>query len=157
MLDRIFFWLLGLTPLAILLHFWHASMVLVFFVAALAIIPLAKFLGEATEELAGHSGPAVGGLLNATFGNATELIIAVFALNAGLIEVVKASLTGSIIGNLLLVLGMSILVGGLRHKRQTFNRAGTMASASMLLLAAIALAIPPSWLVPATMPMPPAA
>lgn len=113
-----------------------------FFVAALAIIPLAKFLGEATEELAGHSGPAVGGLLNATFGNATELIIAVFALNAGLIEVVKASLTGSIIGNLLLVLGMSILVGGLRHKRQTFNRAGTMASASMMLLAAIALAIP---------------
>lgn len=131
-----------MAPAAIAAHYADASPILVFFIAALAIIPLAKFLGEATEELATHSGPAVGGILNATFGNATELIIAILALRAGLIEVVKASLTGSIIGNLLLVLGMSMLVGGLKHRKQTFNRTGTMASATMLFLAAIALVIP---------------
>jgi Ca2+:H+ antiporter len=122
MLDRVFLWLLLLTPAAIAAYFLDSSPLLTFFIAALAIIPLAKFLGEATEELASHSGPAVGGLLNATFGN--------------------ASLTGSIIGNLLLVLGMSMLVGGLKHRKQTFNRTGTMASATMLFLAAIALLIP---------------
>ncbi|MDB5160874.1 MAG: putative H+/Ca2+ exchanging protein [Candidatus Saccharibacteria bacterium] len=141
-MDKVFFWLLSLTPIAIAAHFLHLSELAVFFIAALAIIPLAKFLGEATEELASRSGPAFGGLLNATFGNATEIIIAIFALRAGLIEVVKASLTGSIIGNLLLVLGTAIMVGGVRHKKQVFNRTGTMASASMLLLAAIALTIP---------------
>lgn len=134
--------MLLMVPVAVGAHFVHFSPIVIFFIAALAIIPLAKFLGEATEELASHSGPAFGGLLNATFGNATELIIAGLALNAGLIEVVKASLTGSIIGNLLLVLGMSILVGGLKHKKQVFNKTGTMASASMLFLAAIALTIP---------------
>src|SRR5436853_430808 len=141
-MNRIFLWLLALTPAALAANFLDLSPIFIFFISAVAIIPLAKFLGEATEELSSHSGPAFGGLLNATFGNATELIIAIFALKAGLIEVVKASLTGSIIGNLLLVLGMSILVGGLRHKKQQFNRAGTMASASMLFLAAIALTIP---------------
>jgi Ca2+:H+ antiporter len=141
-LDKLFLWLLALTPAAVVAHFMDASPIVVFFIAALAIVPLAKFLGEATEELSSHSGPAVGGILNATFGNATELIIAILALRAGLIEVVKASLTGSIVGNLLLVLGMSMLVGGLKHRKQTFNRTGTMASATMLFLAAIALAIP---------------
>jgi Ca2+:H+ antiporter len=141
-LDKLFLWLLVLTPATIAAHYLDASPILVFFVAALAIVPLAKFLGEATEELATHSGPAVGGILNATFGNATELIIAIMALRAGLTEVVKASLTGSIIGNLLLVLGMSMLVGGFKHRKQTFNRTGSMASATMLFLAAIALAIP---------------
>ncbi len=142
MLDRFFLYLLILTPVTVAAHFLGASPLVTFFLAAGAIIPLAKFLGEATEELSSHSGPAVGGLLNATFGNATELIIAIFALNAGLIEVVKASLTGSIIGNLLLVLGMSMLVGGLKHKKQQFNRTGTLASATMLFLAVIALVVP---------------
>jgi Ca2+:H+ antiporter len=142
MLNKIFLYLLALTPLAVLADLAHFSSIVIFIIAALAIIPLAKFLGEATEELASHSGPAAGGLLNATFGNATELIIAGLALNEGLIGVVKASLAGSIIGNLLLVLGMSMLAGGLKHKKQTFNKTGTMASASMLFLAAIALTIP---------------
>jgi Ca2+:H+ antiporter len=142
MFDKFFLWLLLLTPIALISHLLDLSTVLTFTIAALAIIPLAKFLGEATEELASRLGPASGGLLNATFGNATEIIIAIVALNAGLIEVVKASITGSIVGNLLLVLGMSILIGGLKHKKQTFNRVGTMASASMLFLAVIALTIP---------------
>lgn len=142
MLDKIFAWLLILVPLALAGHFLQLSPILIFALAALAIIPLAKFLGEATEELASHSGPAFGGLLNVTFGNATELIIGIFALRAGLIEVVKASITGSIVGNLLLVLGMSIFVGGLRHRRQQFNRTAALASASTLLMAVIALLIP---------------
>ena len=142
MVNKIFAWSLGLVPISLAAHFLGSSEILVFFLAALAIIPLAKFLGDATEELASHSGAALGGLLNATFGNATELIIAFFALKAGLIEVVKASITGSIIGNLLFVLGMSIFIGGLRHKKQSFNQTAAMANASMLILAVIALVIP---------------
>ena len=149
-MDRFFSWLLVLVPVALISHFLETSQILVFFLAAAAIIPLAKFLGEATEELASRSGPALGGLLNATFGNATELIIAFFALKAGLIEVVKASITGSIIGNLLLVLGMSILVGGLRYKKQSFNQTAAMASASMLFLAVIALVVPTIFLLSST-------
>ncbi|HVN91413.1 MAG TPA: calcium/proton exchanger [Candidatus Binataceae bacterium] len=122
--------LLGFSPTAL------------FFLSALAIIPLAKFIGDATEELAARTGPALGGLLNATFGNATELLIGVFAIRAGLIEVVKASLTGSIVGNLLLVLGTAMFAGGTRHKTQTFNRVAAHANASTLLLAIIALVIP---------------
>ena len=113
-----------------------------FFISAIAIIPLAKFIGEATEELSIHTGPALGGFLNATFGNATELIIGVFAIKAGLIEVVKASITGSIIGNLLLVLGMAIFFGGVKFKKQEVNKTAALASAATLLLAAIALIIP---------------
>jgi Ca2+:H+ antiporter len=142
MLNKVFVGLLVVAPLALVANFADTSPVLVFCLSALAIVPLAKFLGEATEELASHSGPALGGLLNATFGNATELIIAIFALNAGLIEVVKASITGSIVGNLLLVLGMSILIGGWRHKKQQFNKTAALASASTLFLAVIALVIP---------------
>lgn len=142
MLNKVFGWLLLLTPAAIAAHFSGVSTLLVFFLAALAIIPLAKYLGQATEELASHSGPALGGLLNATFGNATELIIGLFALNAGLIEVVKASIAGSIIGNLLLVTGMSIFVGGLKYHKQKFNKTAALASGSTLFLAAIALIIP---------------
>jgi Ca2+:H+ antiporter len=121
---------LGLSPL------------LVFFISALAIVPLAKFIGEATDELAIYTGPALGGFLSATFGNATELIIGIFALQAGLIEVVRASITGSIVGNLLLVLGMAIFFGGLKYKKMEFNRTAAMASSGTLLLAAIALIIP---------------
>jgi Ca2+:H+ antiporter len=115
---------------------------LVFFLAALAIIPLAKYIGEATEELTVYTGPALGGLLNATFGNATELLIGVFAISSGLVEVVKASITGSIIGNLLLVTGTAIFAGGWKNKKQIFNKTGALATSSSLLLAAIALIMP---------------
>ncbi|HEX5448088.1 MAG TPA: calcium/proton exchanger [Candidatus Saccharimonadales bacterium] len=142
MIDKIFSWLILATPAAILVHEFDMPALSVFILSAVAIVPLAKFLGEATEELATHSGPAVGGLLNTTFGNATELIIGIFALRAGLLEVVRASVTGSIMGNLLLVLGMAIFIGGLKHKRQTFNRTPALAGSSMLVLAVIALVIP---------------
>jgi Ca2+:H+ antiporter len=108
----------------------------------LAIVPLAKWMGTATEELSVRTGPGIGGLLNASFGNATELIIALFALHAGLIDVVKASITGSIIGNILFVLGLALLMGGLRRERQRFNQTAAGISASQLMLSVIALVIP---------------
>lgn len=141
-LDKIFIGLLIFVPVTIAAEYLHVSSSIIFFLAALAIIPLAKYIGEATEELAVYTGSAMGGLLNATFGNATELLIGIFAIKAGLVEVVKASITGSIIGNLLLVLGTAMLVGGWHHKKQEFNRTGAMASSSTLLLAAIALIMP---------------
>lgn len=113
-----------------------------FFLSALAIIPLAGLMGEATEEISFYAGPRIGGFLNATFGNATELIIAFFALKAGLFDVVKASIVGSVIGNILLVLGASMLVGGLKYKTQRFNQQATEVSSSMLLFAVIGLIIP---------------
>src|SRR2546430_7874291 len=116
--------------------------VVVFAVAGIAIVPLAWFLGLATEELGKHAGPGVGGLLNATFGNATELIIAVFALSRGLTEVVKASLTGSIVGNLLLVLGLSMLAGGVKYKTQHFSREASGIQITMLVVAVIGLVMP---------------
>ncbi len=141
-MDKIFPALLVFAPIAVIAHFAGAAGATVFFLCAIAIVPLAKFIGEATEELAGRTNSAVGGLLNATFGNATELIIGIFALRAGLGEVVKASITGSIIGNLLLVLGMAMFAGGLGRKKQKFNLTGVHASASTLLLASIALILP---------------
>lgn len=134
--------LLIFTPLAAAAAWYHVSPVYVFILSALAIIPFAKFIGDATEELALRTTPAAGGLLNATFGNATELIIGILALRAGLIEVVKASITGSILGNLLLVLGMAMLVGGWKREHQEFNATAAKASCSMLILATIALVIP---------------
>src|SRR2546428_866160 len=116
--------------------------VIVFAFAGLAIVPLAWYLGLATEELGKHAGPGVGGLLNATFGNATELIIAVFALSRGLTEVVKASLTGSIVGNLLLVLGLSMLAGGVKYKTQHFSREASGIQITMLVVAVIGLVMP---------------
>src|SRR5437870_1511153 len=116
--------------------------VVVFAVAGIAIVPLAWFLGLATEELGKHAGPGVGGLLNATFGNATELIIAVFALGSGLTEVVKASLTGSIVGNLLLVLVLSMLAGGAKYKTQHFSREASGIQITMLVVAVIGLVMP---------------
>src|SRR5256886_9794687 len=109
-------------PVAVVLELMHASAVLVFFASALGVIPTAALMGRATEELAARSGPGIGGLLNVTFGNAPELIIAFFALIEGLQEVVKASLVGSVISNLLLVLGASMFVGGLGREAQYFNR-----------------------------------
>jgi Ca2+:H+ antiporter len=122
-----------------------ASPVAIFFVAAIGIIPTAALMGRATEELAARSGPGIGGLLNVTFGNAPELIIALFALGKGLHEVVKASLIGSILGNILLVLGAATLVGGLRvdkRGRQSFSRTAASAQSAMLLLAAAAMVMP---------------
>ena len=119
-----------------------ASPVLVFIFSALGLIPLADLIGEATEGLALYTGPRVGGLLNATLGNAAELIITLFAIRAGLLELVKASITGSILGNLLLVLGLSLLLGGLRNGLQRFDRRQAGQNATMLILAVIALAIP---------------
>ena len=129
-------------PIAIALEVAHASAALIFTTSALGVIPTAALMGKATEELAARSGPGVGGLLNVTFGNAPELIIALFALHEGLQEVVKASLVGSILGNILLVMGASMLVGGLRHPRQVFDRTAAGVQALMLLLAAGALAMP---------------
>lgn len=113
-----------------------------FVVCCLGLIPLAGYLGEATEELAVHTGPKVGGLLNATLGNAAELIISIVALSQGKIELVKASITGSILGNLLLILGLALLLGGLRHGIQHFDRQAAGVSASMMTLAVIGLVIP---------------
>jgi Ca2+:H+ antiporter len=129
-------------PIAVALELAHASSVLVFSAAALAVIPTAALMGRATEEIAEQTGPGVGGLLNVTFGNAPELIIAFFALREGLHEVVKASIVGSIIGNVLLVLGAAMLVGGWNRDTQTFNRTAANAQSAMLLLALAALILP---------------
>jgi Ca2+:H+ antiporter len=129
-------------PIAIVLEVAHASAVVIFFASALGVIPTAALMGRATEELAVRSGPGIGGLLNVTFGNAPELIIALFALGAGLHEVVKASIIGSIMGNTLLVLGASMFVGGWGRDRQRFDRTAASAQSSMLLLAAAALVMP---------------
>jgi Ca2+:H+ antiporter len=134
--------LLIFIPISIAGHFLSWSEPIVFITAALAIVPLAAWMGTATEEIAVVMGPALGGLLNATFGNATELIIALVALNAGLMDVVKASITGSIIGNLLLVMGFSMLLGGLKYKEQTFQPIVARVNASSMNLAVIALLLP---------------
>jgi len=134
--------LLVFVPLAILGELLHWNPLLVFVVSALGVVPLAGLLGEATEHLVVHTGPRVGGLLNATLGNAAELIITIFALRAGLFDLVKASITGSIIGNMLLILGFSLVIGGLKHGRQHFNRSLAGVNATQLLLATAALAIP---------------
>jgi Ca2+:H+ antiporter len=136
-------WLLVFVPVAIALEFLAPERYLLVFAAScLGIVPLAGWLGQATEQLAERLGEGVGGLLNATFGNAAELIIALAALRAGLHDVVKASIAGSIVGNILLVLGAAMLAGGLRHREQQFNPAGARSQATMLTLAAIALVLP---------------
>ncbi len=134
--------LLAGVPLAIIGSFLHWSPLLLFWLAAIGVIPLAGLMGEATEELAAYAGPRVGGLLNATLGNAAELIITIFAIREGLLELVKASITGSILGNILLVTGASLLLGGLRHGRQQFDRSHAGVNATMMILAIVALAIP---------------
>jgi Ca2+:H+ antiporter len=129
-------------PIAIVLDVAGASPALIFFSSALGVIPTAALMGRATEELAARSGPGIGGLLNVTFGNAPELIIALFALGQGLHEVVKASLVGSILGNILLVLGAAMFFGGLGRDRQFFGRTAASAQSAMLLLAAAAMVMP---------------
>ena len=135
--------LLVFLPVALLLEYVvHARALWVFLASSAAIIPLAALMGRATEQLADRLGEGVGGLLNATFGNAAELIIAIVALRAGLVDLVKASITGSIIGNLLLVFGASALWGGVKFQRQQFNRTAAGLSTTLLVLSAVALFIP---------------
>jgi Ca2+:H+ antiporter len=148
MLSRLFAprnllnWLLVFVPISIALEIAHATPTAIFITSAIAIIPLAGWMGRATEHLAERFGEGIGGLLNATFGNAAELIIALMALQKGYLDVVKASITGSIIGNVLLVLGASALAGGLKYKKQVFNAtAGSMGS-TLLALSGVALVMP---------------
>jgi Ca2+:H+ antiporter len=141
-LHRLPLLLLAFVPLAALAEALHWGPLPVFACAGIAIIPLAGLMGEATENVASRLGAGVGGLLNATFGNAAELILAFVALRNGLHDVVKASLTGSIIGNSLLVLGLSLVVGGLGRERQTFDRSAAAVGSTLLALAAIGLVVP---------------
>src|SRR5678815_4013936 len=137
-------WLLVFLPVSFLLEYVPAlhNGTALFICSGLAIIPLAGIMGRATEHLAEHLGQGIGGLLNATFGNAAELIIALFALSKGLVSVVKASITGSIIGNILLVLGISMAAGGVKFSTQKFNKTAVRTSTTCLLVAAIALFTP---------------
>jgi Ca2+:H+ antiporter len=136
------YYLLAAIPLAVIGNALGWTPVLIFGIACAALIPLAGLIGEATEALAAVTGPKIGGLLNATLGNAAELIITIVAIRAGLLELVKASITGSILGNLLLVMGASLLLGGLKNGRQSFDRKHVGTNATMLVLAAIALVVP---------------
>ena len=129
-------------PIAIILELTHASATAIFLTSAAGVIPTAALMGKATEELATRSGPGIGGFLNVTFGNAPEIIIAFFALQEGLQEVVKASLVGSILGNILLVMGAAMLVGGLKRERQFFDRTAASVQSMTLLLACVALIMP---------------
>lgn len=142
MKNVIFYGLLVFIPISIAAHFLQWSEPVVFITAGLAIIPLAGWMGAATEEIAVVLGESWGGLLNATFGNATELIIALIALQEGLVDVVKSSLVGSIVSNLLLVLGLSMLLGGIKHREQSFQPVVARVNASAMNLAVIAILLP---------------
>ncbi len=135
-------YLLIFVPISFIAKFMHASGTVMFLLSCASIIPLAGLMGEGTEEISFYSGPKIGGFLNGTFGNATELIISFFALKKGLFEVVKSSIAGAVIGNILLVIGASMLAGGLKYKTQRFNRKVTEVTSSMLLFAVIGLCIP---------------
>lgn len=135
-------WLLVLVPVSFIGEFALHQELFVFLTAAGAILPLAGLIGRGTEELALHAGPRIGGLLNCTFGNVTELVIAIFLILEGELDVVKASLTGSILGNILLVLGLSFLAGGLKHQEQQFNSQAAGVHATSLVLAVIGLLMP---------------
>jgi Ca2+:H+ antiporter len=135
-------WLLVLVPVSIVFEVAGGNELFVFLSSAGAILPLAGLIGRSTEQLALHTGPRIGGLVNATFGNVTELVIAIFLILDDEIDIVKASLTGSILGNLLLVLGLSFVVGGLKHEEQTYNARSASIHATSLVLAVIALLMP---------------
>ena len=135
-------WLFIFMPIAIILDLNHASAPLIFFSAALSIIPIASLIGRSTEQLATYTGDAVGGLLNATFGNLPELIIAFVALKAGLHAMVLASLAGAILANLLLATGVSFLVGGIKFHNQDYNVTSIRVYSSMMMIAVISLTIP---------------
>src|SRR4026209_81221 len=136
-------WLLIFIPIAVALeHAWPQAPTWVFFAACVAIIPIDSLIVEATEHIATRTGDAIGGLLNATFGNAPELIIAVVALKAGLFDMVRASLIGAILANLLLALGVAFFLGGLRYHNQEYNAGATRVYSSMMLIAVISLIVP---------------
>jgi Ca2+:H+ antiporter len=139
--DRIFLALLCFVPATVVAAWLHAG-TWVFVLAALALIPLARWIGTATEAVARHLGPGLGGLLNATFGNAAELIVGITALNAGQTAVVKASITGSILGNLLFVFGATVLTAGLREPRPKFNATAALSSSALMYLAVVGLVVP---------------
>ena len=141
-LSTIMLFLALCIPVAILLELSHANPIIIFIVAAVGVVPLAGMIGQSTESLAEKVGQRLGGLLNATLGNAAELIISLVALRAGLVSLVLASITGSILGNLLLVLGLSLLVGGIKNGKQTFNRSNAGIDATLLILSVITLGIP---------------
>jgi Ca2+:H+ antiporter len=135
-------WLLALIPVTLALEHGGAPAPWVFFAAAVAILPVARLILRSTEQLATYTGDAVGGLLNATFGNAPELIIALVALRSGLRDMVRASLVSAILANLLLALGVAFLVGGLRFHNQTYRETAARVCSSMMLIAAISLTVP---------------
>jgi Ca2+:H+ antiporter len=140
--SSLIYLLLIFTPIAIALEFIHADHIVIFVISSIALIPLAKLIGDSTEHLSLHYGTTLGSLLNVTFGNAAEIIIAIVAINAGLIDLVKASITGAILGNILLIFGLSILAGGFRYKEQYFSQENIGLQSSMLFLAIIGLAVP---------------
>ena len=140
--SSIIYFLLIFVPISIILEYIHAEQLILFVVAAISLIPLAKLIGDSTEHLASHYGATLGSLLNVTFGNAAEIIIAIVAINAGLLELVKASITGAILGNILLIFGLSIMTSGFKFKEQFFNKENVGMQASMLFLAIIGLTIP---------------
>jgi len=142
MVKRIMYAMLIFAPIAVAAELLHWSPLILFATSALAIVPLAGFLGDATEALSAKTGPRIGGLLNATLGNAAELIITIMAIRAGQMALVSASLIGSILGNVLLVLGAAILFGGIKHGIQRFDREQAGLDATLLFLAAIAIAVP---------------
>jgi Ca2+:H+ antiporter len=134
--------LVSFAPAALALELMHADSFIIFVFAAVALVPFARLIGDSTEHLAEHYGTTLGSLLNVTFGNAAEIIIGFVAISAGLIDLVKASITGSILGNILLVFGLSLVAGGFKNKEQFFNKENTGFQSSMLFLAIIGLAVP---------------
>ena len=136
------YWLFAFIPIAFILESRHASAPWIFFSAALSIVPIARLIGTSTEHLATYTGDAIGGLLNATFGNLPELIIAVIALKAGLHQMVLASIAGAILANLLLAMGVSFLVGGIKYHNQDYNAPSVRVYSSMMLISVISISIP---------------
>lgn len=140
--PSIIYFLLVFVPISVILDLVHADHLIIFIIAVIALIPLAKLIGDSTEHLSTHYGSTLGSLLNVTFGNAAEIIIAVVAINAGLIDLVKASITGAILGNIMLIFGLSMIAGGIRKKEQLFSRENAGLQSTMIFLAIIGLAIP---------------
>ncbi len=140
--SSVVYFLLIFVPILLVLEFAHAGHIVLFVIASIALIPLAKLIGDSTEHLSTHYGATTGSLLNVTFGNAAEIIISVVAISAGLIDLVKASITGAILGNILLIFGLSIVASGFKFKEQRFSREAVGFQSSMLFLAIIGLAVP---------------
>jgi Ca2+:H+ antiporter len=140
--SSILYLLLIFAPISFVLNQIHSNTILLFLISIISLIPLAKLIGDSTEHLASYYGSTTGSLLNVTFGNAAEIIIGIIAINAGLIDLVKATIIGAILGNIMLIFGLSLVVGGLRHKEQVFNRENAGLQSSMIFLSIIGLAIP---------------